>query len=294
VVIQMWWIWAVLTAVFIIGEFIRNRSIFVWLGFASAVSCILSLLKTPFAGQVAVFINLSGILILLERRFKERYRFKTPQEMNVTKEHANITRSDQNIFRQVGPVWEVVFNSESFNVKHSIGLLHIRNLLINQNQWISCTDLKNISSGLNGSGNDLYNNMSHEQLSIENLSKTGNLAPEDIIDRLSLENIRKMRDLLHEKMEIDAFDNPEERIQLLNSLEFIDDYLKKNTDNRGKSRKISDRGELDRKAVSAAINRSRNSLKDQRELYTHFKSFIQAKGNTFRYLPDRPIDWITE
>ena len=78
--IQTWWIWAVLTALFITGELIR-RSFLVWLGFASAVSCILSLLNTPFSGQIAVFINLSGILILLERRFKERYRFKTPQEM---------------------------------------------------------------------------------------------------------------------------------------------------------------------------------------------------------------------
>jgi hypothetical protein len=290
----MWWIWAVLTAVFIIGEFIRNRSIFVWLGFASAVSCILALLKTPHAGQIAVFINLSGILVLLERRFRERYRFKTPEELNETRLKPFQGHSNHNIFRRNGPVWELAFNGETFTVKHSIGLVHIRNLLINQNQWISCTELKNISSGLNGSGKDLYSSMSHEQLSIENLAKTGNLAPEDIIDRLSLENIKKMRDLLQEKLEIDAFDDPEERMQLINSLEFIEDYLHKNTDIRGRSRKITDRGETDRKAVSAAINRARKSLKEQRELYTHFRSFIQAKGNSFRYLPDRPINWIAE
>lgn len=291
--IQTWWIWAVLTALFITVELIR-RSFFVWLGFASAISCILSLLNTPFTGQVAVFINLSGILILLERRFKERYRFKTPQEMGESIVTSIKEKGDSNIFRRTGPVWEVVFNGESFTIKHSIGLSHIRNLLIKQNQWISCTELKNISSGMNGSRETLYSSMSEEQLSIENLTRAGNFAPEDVIDRLSLENIRKMRELLQEKIDSDNFDNPEERMQLMNSLEFIDDYLKKNTDNRGRSRKISDRGELDRKAVSAAINRSRKSLKEQRELYTHFKSFIQAKGNSFRYLPDRPINWIIE
>jgi hypothetical protein len=289
----MWWIWAVLTALFITVELIR-RSFFVWLGFASAVSCILSLLNTPSSGQIALFINLSGILILLERRFKERYRFKTPEELNENMARPVTGISEQNIFRRIGPIWEVVFNGESFTVKHSIGFMHIRNLLINQSQWITCTDLKNISSGNNGSGKDLYSSMSEEQLSIENLTHTGNFAAEDIIDRLSLENIRKMRELLQEKIDSDNFDDPEERMQSINSLDFIDDYLRKNTDIHGRSRKISDRGEADRKAVSAAINRARNSLKEQKEIYTHFKSFIQAKGNSFRYLPDRPINWTIE
>jgi membrane protein implicated in regulation of membrane protease activity len=291
--IQAWWIWAVLTALFITVELIR-RSFFVWLGFASAVSCILSLLNTPFTGQIAVFVNLSGILILLEQRFKERYRFKTPQEMGESKETETDKKINTNIFRRTGPVWEVVFNGDSFTIKHSIGLSHIRNLLIKQNQWVSCTELKNISSGMNGSVKDIYGSMSHEQLSIENLTHAGNLAPEDVIDRLSIENIRKMRELLKEKIDSDNFDDPEERMQIINSIDFLDDYLRKNIDIHGRSRKLSDRGETDRKAVSAAINRARNSLKEQRELYTHFKSFIQAKGNSFRYLPDRPINWIVE
>jgi len=290
---ETWLIWAVFTALFIIGELIR-RSFFVWLGFASAVTCILSLLNTPFTGQIAVFINLSGILILLERRFKERYRFKTPQEMGEKIAASIMGKGDPNVFRRTGPVWEVVFNGESFTIKHSIGLLHIRNLLIKQNRWISCTELKNISSGINGSGRDLYSSMSDGMLSIENLSRAGNLAPEDIIDRLSIENIRKMRGLLQEKIDSDNFDDPEERMQLINSLDFINDYMSKNIDIHGRSRKISDRGETDRKAVSAAINRAENSLKEHRELYTHFRSFIKAKGNSFRYLPDRPINWMIE
>ena len=292
--IKMWWIWAVFTAVFIVVEFIRKGSFILWLGFSSAVSCILSFLEASPAGQIAVFFNLSGILILLERRFNERYRFKTHQEMGELKEIGIKRKGDPNIFRRTGPVWEVVFNGDSFTIKHSIGLSHIRNLLIKQNQWISCTDLKNISSGINGSGKALYSSMSDEQLSIENLTRAGNMAPEDVIDRLSLENIKKMRDLLQEKKETDGFDDPEERMQLISSLDFIDDYLQKNIDIHGRSRKISDRGETDRKAVSAAINRARNSLKEQKQLYTHFKSFIQAKGNSFRYLPDRPINWITD
>jgi hypothetical protein len=116
----MWWIWAVFTAVFIVVEFIRKGSFILWLGFSSAVSCILSFLEASPAGQIAVFFNLSGILILLERRFNERYRFKTHQEMGELKEIGIKRKGDPNIFRRTGPVWEVVFNGDSFYHQASI------------------------------------------------------------------------------------------------------------------------------------------------------------------------------
>ena len=290
----MWWIWAVLAAVFITGEYFRNGSFLLWLGFASAVSCILSLLSTPPTGQIAVFINLSGILILLERRFKERYRFKTQEELDKSKVKSSQVEYGQNIFRKKGPVWEIVFNENTCTVKHSIGLSHIKNLLINQNQWITCTDLKNISSRTLDMETGPYNNMSNEQLSLENLNSFEDISPEEAIDKLSVGKIKELRNILHEKIEAGDFDDPESLMQNKNTLKFIEDYLKKNTNIHGRSRKITDRAESDRKAVSAAINRSRNNLKEHRELYTHFKSFIQARGNSFRYLPDRKIYWKTE
>ena len=292
--VEMWWIWAFLAAVFILGEYIRNGSFMLWLGFGAAVSCVLSLLDTPAAGQIAVFVNLSGILILLERRFKERYRFKTPEEMNAGSPEISVIQPDQCVFLKTGAVWAVEFCGDCFTVKHSIGLLHIKNLLVNPNQWISCTELKNISSRILENGAGQYKNMSKEQLGLENLFSSDSSSAEDVIDKLSMEKIKDLRDLIYEKIAAEDFSDPEDLIQNKNKLEFIDDYLNKNTDNRGKSRKVSGRAEADRKAVSAAINRSRNNLKDHNELYTHFKSFIQAKGNSFRYLPDRQIYLKTE
>ena len=292
--IQMWWIWAVLAAVFITGEYFRNGSSLLWLGFASAVSCILSLLNTPAAGQIAVFINLSGILILLERRFKERYRFKTTAELSKENIRSSPNEFEESIFRKTGPLWEIVFNGNICTVKHSMGLSHIKNLLNNPNQWITCSDLKNISSRTLDMETGHLKGMSSEQLSIENLNPSENISPEDVIDRLSIVKIKELRDVLSEKIEAGDFDDPEILMENKNTLEFIEDYLKKNTNIHGKSRKITDRAESDRKAVSAAINRSRNNLKEHRELYTHLKSFIQARGNSFRYLPDRQVNWKTE
>lgn len=175
-----------------------------------------------------------------------------------------------------------------------MGLSHIRNLLISQGKWITCTDLKNISSRILDKETDQYKNMSRDQLNLENLAAYENIPPEDIIDRLSMEKIKKLRNLLREKIAANDFKDMEERIQSKDILEFIEDYLKKNTNIMGRSRKMPDRLETDRKAVSAAINRCRNSIREHEELYTHFKSFIQAKGNSFRYLPDRPINWKTD
>ncbi len=290
----MWWIWAVLAAVFITGEYFRNGSSLLWLGFASAVSCILSLLNTPAAGQIAVFINLSGILILLERRFKERYRFKTQAELDKDKAESSQNEPGESIFRKNGPVWEIFFYGNACTVKHSIGLIHIKNLLKNPNQWITCTDLKNISSRILDMETGPYNSMSIEQLSLENLNPFENISPEDAIDKLSIDKIKELRDMLREKIEAGDFDDPEVLMENKNTLEFVEDYLDKNTDNRGRSRRVSGRAEADRKAVSAAINRCRNNLKEHNELYTHLKSFIEAKGNSFRYLPDRQINWKTE
>ena len=86
----------------------------------------------------------------------------------------------------------------------------------------------------------------------------------------------------------------EERIDQLKTLDFIERYLETATDKKGRSRKILDQEDTDRKAVSIAITRSRNSLSEHKDLLIHLKSFIQAEGNYFRYLPDRPISWKTD
>jgi len=280
-----------LAGIFIMGEVLRQGSFFLWLGFGAAASGILALLDIQAPGQMAVFINISGILILLERRFLERYTFKQPQK--------NIPSSDDpvdiNVFRRAGAGWEIKYGGQSYTIRHSIGLIHIRNLIIKRGEWIPCSVLKRLSSGdVSEHMHSPYATMTRKQLETENLRVEDGIPPEDRITRLSLEKIEKLRDLLIERKAVDDFNSPEEKIDQLNTLDFIEEYLKKNTDNKGRPRKLHDQTDTDRKAVSAAINRCRNNLKEHKELYIHFKSFIKAEGNAFRYLPDRPVDWKTE
>lgn len=118
--IEMWLMWGLMAAIFIAGELILNGSFFLWLAFGSAVSCILALLETPASGQAAVFINLSFILILLERRFKERYRLKTREELSENKDALSIDNRDQCLFRKKRPCMGDSFlrdciHTETFN-----------------------------------------------------------------------------------------------------------------------------------------------------------------------------------
>ncbi len=280
-----------LAGFFIMGEIFRHGSFFLWLGFGAAASGILALLDIETPGQIAVFINTSGILILLERRFSERYTFKQPPRPISSSDDAG----DINVFRSSGAGWQIKYGGKSYSIRHSKGLLHIRNLIIKEGEWIPCSVLKRLAAE-DGSEkkHEAYATMTREQLAGENLRIEADTPPEDVIARLPLEKIKKLRDALVERKAVDDFKSPEEKIDQLNTLEFIEEYLKKITDNKGRSRKIHDQSDTDRKAVSAAINRCRNNLKDHKELYTHFKSFIQAEGSAFRYLPDRPIDWKTD
>ena len=62
----------------------------------------------------------------------------------------------------------------------------------------------------------------------------------------------------------------------------------------GRSRKLFDKTDKDRKAVQAAINRCLKTIKKDSELFTHFDSFINYNFNQYRYNPDREIYWLTE
>ena len=280
-----------LAILFIMGEMFRQGSFFLWLGFGAAAAGILALLGIQTPGQIAVFINISGILILLERRFLERYTFKQPLESK----SQNEDNTTLNIFRKVGPGWEIRYGGTYYTVRHSIGLLYIRNLIVKEGEWIHCTELKKLSANHTTEEKYVhYASMTRIQLEGENLSLKEGIPPEDIIAGLPLEKIKKIRDALTVRKATDDFPSPEEKIDQLNTLDFIEKYLNQVTNNKGRPRKILDQTDTDRKAVSAAINRCRDSLKEHKELYTHFKSFIRAEGNSFRYLPDRPIDWKTE
>ena len=281
-----------LAALFLSGEIFHKGSYFLWLSLGAALSGIMSLLEIPAAGQAAVFINVSGILIVLERRFNERYTFKQPEKII---EPILYHEEENYIFRKTGSGWEIRYAGQSYIMKHCMGLIHIKNLIKHTGKWLRCTELKRLASeNLVESRYQPYSKMTGERLDEENLRRSEDIHPEDIISHLSLNELRRLRDELEDRKNAENFESPEDRIDQLDLLKKIEKYLSSITDHRGHPRKLIDETETDRKAVSAAINRCLRSMSEHKELHTHFKSFIHAEHSSYQYLPDRFIEWQTE
>ncbi|KPK95832.1 hypothetical protein AMJ80_03315 [bacterium SM23_31] len=77
---EMWWIWFVLAAVFLVGEIFTAGFFLVWLSIGSAAAGILALpaIGVGTSGQLIVFILVSGITFVFGRRFAERVTVKQP------------------------------------------------------------------------------------------------------------------------------------------------------------------------------------------------------------------------
>ncbi len=76
--IEIWWIWMGLAAILLIAEIMTAGFFLLWFSFGAAAAGILALLKVGPAGQLTVFILVSGILFVFGRRFAERVTTKQP------------------------------------------------------------------------------------------------------------------------------------------------------------------------------------------------------------------------
>ena len=75
---EMWWIWMIIAAIFVIGELFHMGFFLLWFGIGAAVAGILALLGLGAVWQWGSFIVLSMILFAVTRRFAERFTKKQP------------------------------------------------------------------------------------------------------------------------------------------------------------------------------------------------------------------------
>jgi membrane protein implicated in regulation of membrane protease activity len=75
---EMWWIWMIIAAIFVIGELFHMGFYLLWFGVGAAIAGILALLGLGAAWQWGSFIVLSMILFAVTRRFAERFTKKQP------------------------------------------------------------------------------------------------------------------------------------------------------------------------------------------------------------------------
>ena len=76
--IEIWWIWMIIAALFIVGEIFTQGFFILWFGVGAAAAGILSLLGLGIGWQLAAFVVVSGVLFIVSRRFAEKFSKKQP------------------------------------------------------------------------------------------------------------------------------------------------------------------------------------------------------------------------
>ena len=76
--IQTWWIWMALAAIFIVAEIFTAGFFIMWFGIGAAVAGVLAILGLGAGWQWASFVVVSGVLLIISRRFAERFTKKQP------------------------------------------------------------------------------------------------------------------------------------------------------------------------------------------------------------------------
>lgn len=75
---NIWWIWMVLAALFVVGEIFTTAFFLLWFGVGAAAAGVLALAGVGFGLQLTVFIVVSFTLFAASRKFAERFTKKQP------------------------------------------------------------------------------------------------------------------------------------------------------------------------------------------------------------------------
>lgn len=75
---NLWWIWIILAAFFVVVEVFTAGFFILWFGIGAAIAGILALLGVSVVWQWVAFVIVSGVLFVISRRFAERFTKKQP------------------------------------------------------------------------------------------------------------------------------------------------------------------------------------------------------------------------
>ncbi|MBN1482363.1 NfeD family protein [candidate division KSB1 bacterium] len=76
--ISIWLIWMILAAMFIVGEIFTAGFFIMWFGIGAAVAGILALLGADPGWQLAAFVLVSLVLVLVSRKFANKITKEQP------------------------------------------------------------------------------------------------------------------------------------------------------------------------------------------------------------------------
>lgn len=194
-------------------------------------------------------------------------------------------KTEENIFRNDGDKWTVVFNhSKACYIEDSKGMAYIAHLLGNPHKPVSALKLADLLSGA-------------KLLNQSKVAKGESVGadsgkPQDLVDKDYLRDSKNRLGEIEEELR-KAKENSDqaEEYRLEREKEQILNQLSLALNLSGKSRSFPDAIKKARNAVAVAINRALKKIENlNKPLYYHLNNSIQ-RGKYFVYIPDRKISW---
>ena len=189
-----------------------------------------------------------------------------PQERDAEKEVG------KNEFRKVGEFWSLTYEGETTCVGDSVGMFYISRLLREPSRDIPAVLLLAARGDIDSR---VVSGSSGEVLTAE-----------------TIEQYRKRLTEIEEELEEAKVNNDEGRTdELRREKEFLEKEISRAFGLNKRSREDTDTEKV-RKAVSEAVRRAIETIGEHHEaLGRHLDAFISS-GATFKYDPEREIDWV--
>lgn len=75
---NIWWLWMILAAFFVVAEIFTAGFFLLWFGVGAGVAGVMALLGLGLSWQLGAFVVVSGALFVVSRRFAEKFTKKQP------------------------------------------------------------------------------------------------------------------------------------------------------------------------------------------------------------------------
>ena len=209
--------------------------------------------------------------------------------------HENVVLTNdknENRLNKSGDYWEISFNGKKLMIHNSLGINLISQLLSHPGKSIHVTQLFSIIDGSDFV--PIRHNL--EQLSDEQLFEIGLSRSKldnsyDIVDEKALQNVKKQKSKVEERLEVNYYTEPDKRLKDRQQLDYLNRYLGAVQNIGGRSRKAANSVERTRIRAKRAITRTLVKIRSSHvELWKHLNSTIRT-GTSCVYIPDKPTDW---
>jgi len=223
----------------------------------------------------------------------ENSRLGLVEEQSEAKITLTASRMEENIFRNEGDFWKIIYHGEKLKpLKDAKGLCYLAILLQNPEHSFHVLDLARLVNGSDIPTKEIYSRLSKERLAEEelNLSNFGDAG--QVIDVRALSEYKKeIRDLEEDINEAENNNDFDRLSMLRGEKEFLEQQILAATDLKGRIRKMDGGSNKARNAVSSAIKGSVKKICQKHpEFGQHLQNSIKT-GFFCSYVPEKPISW---